>query len=218
MFEAALAAQRTAGGKEQADDGVKQHSTCFKLYQSVRSLKKRDKKKEKKERRYATLSAAFEAHRQKTLDQGCDERNSTQFADESAAASTTTAGPSPPAASVASSAGCDAASAIIASTSAIGEGSATAAASSLPPSTTLPQSTTATTCSIEGDYLLQQRQDNHPNDVELSSVEHNRPTSVTSPAAQASTIVYRQLVTRQELHALLCQLSQSTSSIHSRLK
>ena len=52
----------------------------------------------------------------------------------------------------------------------------------------------------------------------MLSVEHMLPSSVASPAAQASTIVYKELVTLQELHALLCQLSQSTSSIYSRLK
>ena len=57
VFEAALTAQRAAAtaadNKDKVDDDVRQHSTCFRLYQAVRSLKKRDKKKAKEERLYA---------------------------------------------------------------------------------------------------------------------------------------------------------------------
>ena len=60
----------------------------FKLYQAVRSTKKRDNKKDKTERLYSTLAAAFDAHRRKTLNQDCDdegESNVSRSAEKSAA-------------------------------------------------------------------------------------------------------------------------------------
>ena len=70
LFEAALSVLQARGGTAaKGDDSVKQHSTCLKLYQAVRSLKKRDNKKAKTERLYSTLTAAFDAHRQRTLNQ-----------------------------------------------------------------------------------------------------------------------------------------------------
>ena len=71
MFEAALAQQKGSGVRDtddkKDDDHGEKHSTCFKLYQAVRSLKKRDNKKEEKERLYSTLEDAFDAHRHKVL-------------------------------------------------------------------------------------------------------------------------------------------------------
>ena len=66
LFEAALSNQQPDGGK--------QHSTCFKLYQAVRSAKKRDNKKRQDERQFGTLEDAFNAHRSKAL-RGCRRRN-----------------------------------------------------------------------------------------------------------------------------------------------
>ena len=62
LFEAALSNQQPVGGK--------QHSTCFKLYQAVRSAKKRDNKKRQDERQFDTLEDAFNAHLSKAL-RGC---------------------------------------------------------------------------------------------------------------------------------------------------
>ena len=71
VFEAALAQQKGSGVRDtddkKDDDHGEKHSTCFKLYQAVRSLKKRDNKKEEKERLYSTLEDAFDAHRHKVL-------------------------------------------------------------------------------------------------------------------------------------------------------
>ena len=71
MIEAALAQQKGSGGRdtdfEKAANHGEKHSTCFELYQAVRSLKKRDNKKEEKERLYSTLEDAFNAHRHKVL-------------------------------------------------------------------------------------------------------------------------------------------------------
>ena len=71
VLEAILAEQKTDGGRgadESKDDNPgDSHSTCFKLCQAVRSLKKRDNKKEKKERLYSTLDDAFNTHRLKIL-------------------------------------------------------------------------------------------------------------------------------------------------------
>ena len=92
LFEAALSVLQARGGTaEQGDDSVKQHSTCFKLYQAVRSLKKRDNKKVKTERLYPTLEAAFDAHRRRTLIRDCDDEKSsdTQRAEESTSHPTT---------------------------------------------------------------------------------------------------------------------------------
>ena len=69
VFEAALVQQKGSGGRhtddKNDDDHGEKHSTCFKLYQAVRSLKKRDNKKE--QRLYSTLEDAFDAHRHKVL-------------------------------------------------------------------------------------------------------------------------------------------------------
>ena len=100
LFEAALSAPQPRGGAdEEGNDGVKQRSTCFKLYQAVRSLKKRDNKKDKRERLYSTLAAAFDAHRQRTLDQDRNDetrRGGSQHADEPTAQRTTFHSSRPP--------------------------------------------------------------------------------------------------------------------------
>ena len=200
VFEAALTAQRAAAAadkKDKVDDDVRQHSTCFRLYQAVRSLKKRDKKKAKEERLYTTLTAAFEAHRQKTLDHHCDGENSSRSTDESATAPTTLI-----TASAASSAG--------------GVASKTdeRSASSL----TLVHAATATAVStIEIDEQLQQH-DSQQSDVEISNVDHSPCLSATAPTEQASVRIQRQLVTAHELHVILCQVSQSASRMRAQVK
>ena len=101
LFEVALSDQQLRGSTADDGDGgggVKQHSTCFKLYQAVRSLKKRDNKKDKKERLYRTLAAAFDAHRRRTLGQDCEDEKSShsRSAEESASRRTTTDPSHPP--------------------------------------------------------------------------------------------------------------------------
>ena len=105
LFEAALSEQQLRGSTAEDGDGgggFKQHSTCFKLYQAVRSLKKRDNKKDKKERLYPTLAAAFDAHRRRTLGQDCEDDKSghSRSAEESASRRTTTDPSHPPPSSV----------------------------------------------------------------------------------------------------------------------
>ena len=105
LFEAALSEQQLRGSTAEDGDGgggLKQHSTCFKLYQAVRSLKKRDNKKDKKEWLYPTLAAAFDAHRRRTLGQDCEDDKSgySRSAEESASRRTTTDPSHPPPSSV----------------------------------------------------------------------------------------------------------------------
>ena len=103
LFEAALSEQqRPADIAEKGDDSVEYHSTCFKLYQAVRSLRKRDNKKETKDQLYPTLVAAFDAHRRRTLTQDCDDEKSSYFrsAEESISRRTTLDPSHPPSSSV----------------------------------------------------------------------------------------------------------------------
>ena len=107
QFGAALSEQQLRAGTAEKEDGsVEQHSTCFKLYQAMRSLKKRDNKKDTKERLYPTLAAAFDAHRRRTLDQEWDDEKSSvsQSAEESISHRTTIDPSHPPSSAVSAAA------------------------------------------------------------------------------------------------------------------
>ena len=198
LFEAAVT--------DQQPDGGKQHFTCFKLYQAVRSAKKRDNKKDKTEQLYSTLAAAFDAHRRKTLNQDCEEDESSvsRRAEKSAARRKTidpsSLSPSPSALSIATPA------------------AAAAAASTL--CQEVPQSIHEASSSSLGP-THEQSSHSSPNGSEASSTSLDHSSaSDTVPLLQPSSTcaIPRRPEEMDEIRRILCQLLESTSSVQAQLR
>ena len=195
LFEADLSEQQLRGSTaEKGDGGVKQHSTCFKLYQAVRSLKKRDNKKDTKERLYPTLAAAFDAHRRRTLNQDSDAEESSHYrsAEQSTSHRTTINLSHPPSSSV---------SAMAIPTA------AAAAATALPEAA--PQSIHVASSSA-GSHS------SHNGETSSASLNHSSD-SAAARALQASDIP-RHREEMDEIRRVLHQLLESTSRVHAKLK
>ena len=191
QFEAALSKrQRDVTNEERGSGHAKRHSTCFKLYQAVRPLKKRDNKKDKTERLYPTLAAAFDAHRQKTLSQDGDDENSgcqhAETADPHWATVNISLPPPPPRASV------------VTVPTAAGDASEAA----------------QLVGGASGSMGLLHFQDGD----QASSTSHTQSAqSSTTRSAQASSVPIRQ-GEMDDVRRVVCQLLESTSRVHAQLR